>query len=329
MNDEDARLEPPLARASMSRDASTRLNPDALAYELSNPDTRFVALAGDEMLASSALNTAAASKPSVGALAMLTSDEASALFGDETVRSNPLFLGRVDHGGAVFAVMVDEAVTSSSKLLLEQSYRWLDIRTHIAELRDVEVGIFTTALALAKWHNSAGFSPATGNITLPEQGGWMRRDSHSGREIYPRTDPAVIVLVTDETDRVLLGSNLMWNENRYSLLAGFVEAGESLEAAVHREIEEEAGIRVTNLRYVTSQPWPFPQSLMLGFTAKLAHDQNSDEIVPDPSELAALRWFTRAELLDPASTVTLPGDASIARYMIDGWLAQREGFVSE
>jgi len=326
MNNADVRFEPPLARASMIRDAQTRLNPSALEGELRNPHARFVVLVGDEMLAHLPEKHADVSHPGIRILAMLTSSELRALFGVSADETQPLFLGRKRTGGApVFAVLLETDAKKSDIA----SYRWIDIRSHVEALSDEETGIFTTALALGKWHSSARFSPATGNDTLPEQGGWMRRDTVSGREIYPRTDPAVIVLVTDDRDRVLLGSNLLWNKDRYSLLAGFVEAGESLEGAVHREIEEEAGIQVSDLQYVTSQPWPFPQSLMLGFTAKLAEGQNSEDIVPDASELAALKWFTRDELLDPDSPVKLPGSASIARYMIDNWLAQRGGLSRE
>src|SRR5690606_28828848 len=137
------------------------------------------------------------------------------------------------------------------------------------------------------------------------------------REVFPRTDPAIIVAVVDADDRLLLGSNAMWEVNRYSLLAGFVEPGESLEAAVAREVFEESGVRVVDPVYLGSQPWPFPSSLMLGFRA-LADPAGSWELRPDGAEILELRWFTREELRQaretgPDAAVILPGGASIAR----------------
>lgn len=331
MNSAHEEFEPPLARASLYRDAVTRLNPEALAKELNNPQARFVVSTGDFMLAVGEPQPAEETEALRHTIVRFTAPEIEAVFGRQALSENPVFLGRdVDQASAVFAVTVDTlAEIEQISERVGADVHWCELRQHIDELNDQEIGIFTTVLALTKWHAHGQFSPLTGQSTLPEQGGWMRRDTQSGREIYPRTDPAVIVLITDDDDRVLLGSNLLWEENRFSLLAGFVEAGESLEAAVHREIEEEAGIRVTDLRYVTSQPWPYPQSLMLGFTAKLAGGQRPTDIVPDESELAALRWFTRTELSDPSKTVTLPGKASIARFMLDNWLGDRDGGSGE
>ena len=146
----------------------------------------------------------------------------------------------------------------------------------------------------------------------------MRVDPDSGAEVFPRTDAAIIVGITDADDRLLLGSNALWENNRYSLLAGFVEPGESLEAAVIREVFEESGIRVTDPTYLGSQPWPFPASLMVGFLARV--DERVESILtPDGNEILDLRWFSRDELRDAAGEILLPGPTSIARAIIEEW----------
>jgi NAD+ diphosphatase len=143
--------------------------------------------------------------------------------------------------------------------------------------------------------------------------------------IFPRTDPAIIVLVLDNDDRLLLGSNILWPEGRYSLLAGFVEAGESLEQAVIREIFEESGLRVDRPHYLGSQAWPFPRSIMLGYSARVAPDQDPSGILPDGAEIVDLRWLSRDELRAEAGTLLLPGSTSIARGLIEHWLAADGG----
>lgn len=317
---------PPLSRAAMFRDAPTRLNADELNRVLHSDEARFVLLSENRMLG----DVRPLEHAEGETIAQLTATAAATILGSMPSLENAHFLGRTLFDATpVFAVAHTETLAVEDvQRVTGQNHRWLVLRDDIDTLSKQDIGIFTTALALANWHREAAFSPVTGARTHPAQGGWMRIDSESGVEIYPRTDPAVIVLITDGDDRVLLGSNVLWEADRFSLLAGFVEAGESLEAAVHREMEEEAGVRVTNLRYVASQPWPFPRSLMIGFMAELAADQRSDDLTPDETEIAALRWFTRDELLAKPALITLPGKASIARHILDGWLYRREGFVS-
>ncbi len=218
-------------------------------------------------------------------------------------------------GTAIIAAIL----TETDALGLAAEEEWLGLRELGAVLDDRDAGLLVEAVALANWHETHRFSPRTGEPLVPEQGGWVLRAAGDTAEVFPRTDPAIIVAVVDEEDRLLLGSNAMWQNNRYSLLAGFVEPGESLEAAVVREIFEESGIRVVDPVYLGSQPWPFPASIMLGFRA-LADPQNTWTMTPDGTEILDLRWFTRAELLDNPSLI-LPGPASIARVIIDRWLA--------
>jgi NAD+ diphosphatase len=195
---------------------------------------------------------------------------------------------------------------------------WANLRAVGTRLSDRDSGLLTEALGVLNWHATHAFSPKTGGPTVVEKGGWVRRDPVTNTEVFPRTDAAIIVGVTDADDRLLLGSNALWESNRFSLLAGFVEPGESLEAAVVREIFEESGIRVTDPVYLGSQPWPFPASLMLGFTARVDPTVTST-LAPDGAEILALRWFSRDELVAALGEIILPGPTSIARAIIEEW----------
>ncbi|MEJ1230868.1 MAG: NAD(+) diphosphatase [Galbitalea sp.] len=198
---------------------------------------------------------------------------------------------------------------------------WANLRTVGTRLSDRDAGLLTEALGILNWHLSHGFSPRTGVPTVPEKGGWVRRDPVSDTEVFPRTDAAIIVGITDADDRILLGSNALWESNRFSLLAGFVEPGESLEAAVIREVFEESGIRVTDPVYLGSQPWPFPASLMLGFTA-IVDPERTSTLTPDGAEILDLRWFSRDELRASRGEILLPGPASIAHAIIEEWFGE-------
>ncbi len=188
-----------------------------------------------------------------------------------------------------------------------------------------------TAVALANWHARHAYSPLSRQPTTVRQGGWVRTDD-AGVEMWPRTDPAVIVLVHDgepgEDGLCLLGSNAAWSRGRigrcprYSCLAGFVEPGESAEQTVLREVAEEVGIRVHHLQYIASQPWPYPGSLMLGFHALGDPD---DQLNPDPTEIADARWFTRAQVRaaergDPDAGFGVANPSSIAHFLIMKWV---------
>jgi NAD+ diphosphatase len=208
----------------------------------------------------------------------------------------------------------------------------LDLRSAAASLPPGEVGLLGYAAGMVHWHRTHAFCGTCGQPTEPAEGGFVRRCAN-GHGHHPRTDPVVIMLVVDrEADRVLLGRQRTWPPGRYSALAGFVEPGESLEAAVAREVAEEAGVRVGEVRYVASQPWPFPASLMLGFEA----DWAGGEIQRADDELEDASWFSRAEVAQAAGTdarwedgapggLLLPPRLAIARHLLEGWLARAHG----
>lgn len=184
-------------------------------------------------------------------------------------------------------------------------------------LDDTGAGLVTSAVALANWHATHTRCPRCGAPTEPEQGGWIRRCTLDASEHYPRTDPAVIVAVTDAHDRVLLGRHPGWPEGRFSTLAGFVEPGESIEDAVRREVGEEAGVKLGAVHYLGSQPWPFPASLMIGCSA-VALDPS---ITVDGEEITEAHWFSRDDLLADclAGRLLIPPGISISRRLVEHW----------
>jgi NAD+ diphosphatase len=291
----------PLSRATVDRDHLSRpLGVEAL---LAEPGARALVLRRGEALLAGPTE-----------VALLAADEIPP-------HVLALYLGRaaddsagLPAGTAVLAVVLDDESVDDPG----DQRHWGNLRELGARLSDRDAGLFTEALALANWHRSYGFSPRTGHPSIPETGGWTRKDAETGAEIFPRTDAAVIMGVTDHDDRMLLGSNAMWASNRFSVLAGFVEPGESLEAAVIREVFEESGLRVTDPVYLGSQPWPFPASLMVGFRARLAPGE-SPEPKADGEEILELRWFTREELAASLGEIGLPGRASIARAILEDW----------
>jgi NAD+ diphosphatase len=195
------------------------------------------------------------------------------------------------------------------------------VRALGADLDARDSGLFVAAVALANWHDTIAYDPVTGAPTLSRDGGWVR-SADGGAQIFPRTDPAMIVLVHDgvagPSGRALLGRQAVWPAGRYSTLAGFVEPGESAEAAVVREVAEETGVAVTDVRYVGSQPWPFPASLMLGFSA---YADPAQPIRRVDDELEDARWFTRDEIrAQRDANKVMPMTTSIAYYLISNWL---------
>jgi NAD+ diphosphatase len=245
------------------------------------------------------------------------------LFGTEEVTSalTRVYLGRTLAAApgepvgtpVILAVLTDAA---AGELEPDES-RWRGLRELATRLDDRDGGLVTEAVAIANWHASHTHCPRCGTPTVVEHGGWMRRCFVDNNEIFPRTDPAVIVRVLDDDDRILLGSNALWENNRWSLLAGFVEAGESFEAAVLREIEEESGVLVADPQYLGSQPWPFPASVMIGMEAHVVAGHT--RLRPDGEEILALRWFSRDDIWRERGDILLPGGSSIAHAIVRDW----------
>ena len=223
-------------------------------------------------------------------------------------------LGVGPDGAAVFAA--DPGPERGAALRPEASLVGLRDVAAMSALADAN--LLAHASGLLNWHRRHRFCANCGHATDSVEAGYVRSCPNCGAQHHPRTDPVVITLVTDG-DRVLLGRNANWPERRFSCLAGFVEPGESLEEAVAREVGEEAGVTVSGVRYVSSQPWPFPASLMLGFEATYA----GGDPHPHDRELQAVAWFTREDLRRAAAAdgeVSIPPPLAIARRLMDGWL---------
>jgi len=292
------------------------MRPDLLA-ELWNDDaTRVLVLwKGRARLTGGALVFMTPSEMDDLGLALNVEDDSLRLYLGESLEGTPTEAARTSF---LAVIVTDEQAT----LFGDADDDWSDLRLVAPVLTDRDAGLFTQALALSNWHSSYGHSPRSGAATAPDQAGWVRTSRVDGSQVFPRTDPAIIVMITDHDDRILLGNNALWESNRYSLLAGFVEPGESLEAAVIREVFEESGVTVVDPVYLGSQPWPFPASLMLGFHAKLAPGFDATDLTPDGEEILAVKWFTRDELKTSLDTIILPGPVSIARAMIEHWLGE-------
>jgi NAD+ diphosphatase len=195
---------------------------------------------------------------------------------------------------------------------------FVDLRQVGAVLSAEEGALLAYARAMMSWHRRSRFCGTCGAPTECRQGGHVRACTSCGAEEFPRSDPAVIMLVHDGADRCLLARQSSWPPRVFSTLAGFVEPGESLEAAVTREVFEEAGVRVLEATYHSSQPWPFPSSIMLGFFARA----EAAEPTVDPEEIETARWFSREELREQVELreVKLPAPLSIARRLVEDWL---------
>lgn len=230
-------------------------------------------------------------------------------------------LGLNAEGVPYFAVAEDSATESAGN---GSAVKFVDPRSIAMQIGRPQVdggrtGIIAQALALLSWHARHRYCAACGEPTRPDRGGYQRRCGACATEHYPRTDPVAIMLAV-KGDRCLLGRQPRFPEGMFSALAGFVEVGESLEAAVRRELHEEAGIHAGRVAYMGSQPWPFPSSLMLGFIA----EAQSEGIVVDATEIEEARWFTAEEahaaLKGGAGGVFFPPPIAIAHRLIRHWL---------
>jgi NAD+ diphosphatase len=256
------------AGAFVERSGERRKDPDWLAEALSSNETRFVPVWGDRCLVGG-------DRP--GAVLLERGQ-----VGDFIRDDNLIFLGLFRNQPA-FAVAISQAIDAPYAELGE----FKDLRFLGTVLPPDEANLVAHARALVLWHGTTLYCGKCGSASTPEAGGNTRRccNPDCSQEIFPRTDPAIIVLVAD-SDRCLLGRQADWPNGRYSTIAGFVEPGESLEDAVRREVYEETNIRVGTVHYHSSQPWPFPSALMLGFVA----EATSDDINLNDGELEDARW---------------------------------------
>ena len=196
------------------------------------------------------------------------------------------------------------------------------------ELSDAEMGLAVHAQALANWHHTHQFCSRCGATTTSSLGGSVRKCDKDASEHYPRTDPAIIVLVKDKDDRILLGRQAVWPEHRFSNFAGFVEPGESFEHAVAREVTEESGLKVDEIIYLGSQPWPFPASIMIAFHAIT---QNPEAARPDGTEIVEVRWYSRESMRAGIAdkTLLLPPAMSVSRRMLEAWYTSDGSDISD
>jgi NAD+ diphosphatase len=287
-----------LARGTLDRDSLRRRDPDLLPMLLKDPRTQVLELVGSRA-------------------PVIESDRECALLlrspGEQDPDRLAVFLGQDGDGTAYVGVVgpADEVPEP------ERPAGWRTLREVGVLLSDRDAGMFATVQGLANWHASHSHCPLCGAPTAPDQAGWIRRCTQDKTEHYPRTDPAVIMAVTDPADRLLLARSPHWPEGRLSVLAGFVEPGESLEAAVIREVFEEVGLAVEQVRYLGNQPWPFPSSLMVGFSARAAEPT----FHLDQEEIVEAVWVSREELGEMvlAGTFGISPTVSIARRMIEHW----------
>lgn len=284
------------AGAFVDRSGHRRKDPRWLEQAAKSPESRFVPVWGDKCLANGEpLRTVLLERATVDRF----------LDAEETI-----FLGMYE-GQPAFAVRIDGSIEAP----FQDAGEFRDLRFLGSVLPVEEANLVAHARALVLWHGLQQHCGVCGSPSLAESGGNARICSNEacGTQFFPRVDPAIIVLVS-RGEHCLLGRQPSWPEGRYSTIAGFVEPGESLEDAVRREVAEETNIEVGEITYHSSQPWPFPSSLMLGFTAEAV----SGEIVLKDGELEDARWFTREDLR--SGFPKLPYRLSIARRLVDNWL---------
>jgi NAD+ diphosphatase len=279
----------PLARATHDRAAHLRGDEHWLSAAWTDPSTRVLVVAGGRVPLDGTGSALAFCRP------------------DEVPAGERMLLG-VDADRAYFTVgQGDQGHRSRSAGLRDVG----------AALSDRDAGLAVHAISLTNWHLTHRHCARCGSATQSAQAGQCRRCDSCAATHFPRTDPAVIMLVTDPADRCLLGHQAAWPAARFSTLAGFVEPGETPERAVVREVAEEVGIAIGAVRYAGAQPWPFPSSLMLGYFAQAL----STDIRVDRVEISAAAWFSRVDLAAAIEQgrVQLPGAVSIARGLIERW----------
>ncbi|WIK87729.1 NAD(+) diphosphatase [Varibaculum cambriense] len=227
------------------------------------------------------------------------------------------YLGRTGATSRVALFITDDELAGIAEHT-ETSLRLIPLRQVGAFLNGQDAAIATHATCLALWHLETNYCSRCATRLEIAAAGWELHCPRCGDIVYPRQDPSVIVAISDEADRLLLAHNSAWENNFYSVIAGYVEAGESLEGAVHREVGEEVGLEVDEVRYLTSQPWPYPRSLMLGFSARC----RTPYFILDEAEIDRALWVSRAEFMELVASrqISPPGPSTIASNLIENWL---------
>jgi len=297
----------------LDRDVISREESNCLDFVLERPETRIVPVWRSLNLFSGALETGKTPVP-----AYLSTDEATDLI---NIAKNQVYLGKQNVANTLISYLAIDISSLEEDEATNKLAPWgkfADLREIGPLIGGIEGSILAYARGIIFWHSRNGYCGVCGKVTIATKGGHQRNCTKKGCAClhFPRTDPAVIMLVKDG-DRVLLGRQKIWPAGLYSTLAGFVEPGETIEHAVAREVYEEAGIIVKDITYQHSQPWPFPSSLMLGFTAEAC----TKKINLNDAELEDAKWFTRSEMLNfEEQEKILPRKVSVSRRLIDDWL---------
>ncbi len=305
----------PVRPALVDRGSAVRTAPGIVDEQLARAGTLAVVLSGRQGLVQGGGLCLAAAQPLLQELTAAGSAPELVVFLGSALPDSDLPAGT----GLLLYVLPEQVAPGTAGI--PSDARWAGFREVAAGLSSTHTALFVEASAITNWHAGHTRCPRCGTPTDVEAGGWVRRCPADSSEHYPRTDPAIIVTVVGPDGRLLLGGGGPLDARNYSTLAGFVEPGESLEQAVVREIYEEVGVRVTACQYLGSQSWPFPASLMLGFTA-VTEDA---EARPDGVEVTRARWFSREELQEAvlAGDITISSRLSIARSLIEHWYGGR------
>ena len=297
----------------LDRGDTTRRDPQLLKDLTASPTSRYLPLWNLNVLIDDAQSLS---------LAWLTRKDIAAL----DIRTPEVFLG-LGEGIAHFAIDISELHDPAHELNLPDHWRFEDARMAAMSLAAEETGIVAQARSQVDWHRRHQFCSVCGSRTEPGRGGHVRSCPDCSAEHFPRTDPVAIMLIIDGGN-CLLGQSAgrLARTGMYSALAGFIDQGESIEEAVRREVKEEAGIEVGPVSYHSSQPWPFPSSLMIGCHGRAL----STEITIDTTEMSDVRWFdkdtvTRA-MEQRGGELKLPGPIAIAHHLIKAWVNDEVGF---